>query len=284
MPILDSVCRFYQRLFPGGHAEAEQLRAVYTTGTPAEVMAASVEYGRRKGREFVDRFSTITTAWHGTRVLDFGCASGGLSLRVRELCPEVVGIDIDRPKVLYAQKYVREQQLTGIVFFDYDGGPVPFPDEWFDTIFCVDVVEHLPELERFVADFYRMLKPGGLLLVSFGPPWRHAHGKHMWAKLPGWWTHLLFPRRTVMRVSGFPPETTWEDLGLFRLTVGKFERVMRASGFETLHLRHLAKGLFKPFIRVPGIREWFISEVVGVFRKPTAPPSSSVPSPPKGEG
>jgi SAM-dependent methyltransferase len=268
MPALDSLCRFYQRLFPGGHAEAEALRTVYSTGTPAEVMAASVEYGRKKGKEFVDRFSGITKEWHGTRVLDFGCASGGLSLRVRELCPEVVGIDIDRPKVEYAQQLVRDQNLTGVEFLAYDGGPVPLPDASFDTIFCVDVVEHLPELPRFVADFHRLLKPGGLLLVSFGPPWRHAHGKHMWAKLPGWWTHLLFPRRTVMRVSGFPAETTWEELGLFRLTVGRFEQTMRQSGFEVVHLRHHAKGLFKPFTKVPGVRELFISEVVGVFRKP----------------
>jgi hypothetical protein len=71
-----------------------------------------------------------------------------------------------------------------------------------------------------------------------------------------------------MRVSGFPPETTWEELGLFRLTVGRFEQTMRQSGFEVVHLRHHAKGLFKPFTKVPGVRELFISEVVGVFRKP----------------
>jgi SAM-dependent methyltransferase len=268
MPILDSVCRFYQKLFRGGHAEAEQLRAVYSTGTPDEIMAASVEYGRRKGKEFVDRFSAITTAWHGTRVLDFGCASGGLSLRVRELCPEVVGIDIDRPKVEYAQQLVRDQKITGVEFLAYDGGPVPLPDASFDTVFCVDVVEHLPDLPRFVADFHRLLKPGGLLLVSFGPPWRHAHGKHMWAKLPGWWTHLLFPRRTVMRVGGFSPETTWEELGLFRLTVGRFERTMRASGFTPLHRRYHAKSVFKPLTKVPLVREWFVAEVVGVYQKP----------------
>ncbi|HEY2786773.1 MAG TPA: class I SAM-dependent methyltransferase [Fimbriiglobus sp.] len=272
MPILDTVCRFYQRLFPGGHAEADQLRAIYATGAPAEIMAASVEYGRKKGKEFVDRFSAITTEWHGSRVLDFGCASGGLSLRLRELCPEVVGIDIDRPKVEFAQQLVRDNRLTGVEFLAYDGGAVPLPDESFETVLCVDVVEHLPVLHRFVADFYRVLKPGGLFLVSFGPPWRHAHGKHMWAKLPGWWTHLIFPRRTVMRVSGFPPETKWEDLGLYRLTVGRFEKTMRESRFEVVHLRHRTKRLFNPLTKVPGVRELFISEVVGVYRKPAIEP------------
>jgi SAM-dependent methyltransferase len=268
MPILDSVCRFYQRLFPGGHAEAEHLRTVFDTGDQATIMRESVEYGRRKGGRFVERFSAITTSWHGTRVLDFGCSAGGLSLRVRELCPDVVGLDVDRPKVEHAQKLARDQNLTGVEFLAYDGGPIPLPAAAFDTIFCVDVVEHLPDLPGYVAEFFRVLRPGGLLLISFGPPWRHAHGKHMWAKLPGWWTHLLFPRRTVMRVSGFAPETTWEELGIYRLTVGRFERTMRESGFETLHVRRHVKGPLRPLAALPWVREFFISELVGVFRKP----------------
>jgi glycosyltransferase involved in cell wall biosynthesis len=52
------------------------------------------------------------------------------------------------------------------------------------------------------------------LLLSFGPPWFHPHGKHMWSRLPGYWTHLLFPRSVVMEVRGYPTQTTWEDIGL----------------------------------------------------------------------
>ena len=189
-------------------------------------------------------------------------------MRVREFCPDVVGIDIDEPKVRYAQRIVREQALSGLTFLSYEGGDVPLPDESFDTVFCVDVVEHLPNLPRFVAEFRRLLKPGGLLLISFGPPWRHAHGKHMWAKLPGWWTHLLFPTSTVMRVSGFPAETTWEDIGIFRLTVDKFEQAIRQSGLDVVYLHHYSKGPLSLLKRLPWVRELIIGEVVGVFRKP----------------
>ena len=146
--------------------------------------------------------------------------------------------------------------------------PVPLPAASFDVVMCCDVIEHLPDPARFVADFRRLLKPGGWLLLSFGPPWYHPHGKHMWVKLPGWWTHLLFPRPAVMRAAGADSTATWADLGLQRLSVGKFERVMRASGFRAVYQRHSIMRPLTPLKWVPGVREFFIGETVGVYRNP----------------
>ena len=71
-----------------------------------------------------------------------------------------------------------------------------------------------------------------------------------------------------MRVLGRSPETTYEQLGLFRLTVGRFERFMRNSGFETVYQRAGIKRRLAPLRQVPMLRELFISEVVGVYRNP----------------
>jgi SAM-dependent methyltransferase len=152
-------------------------------------------------------------------------------------------------------------------FVCYDGSTLPFKDETFDCIFCVDVIEHLPNPEHFVSEFRRVLVPGGQLLLSFGPPWFHAHGEHMWSKLPGWWTHLLFPRPVVMRVSGFPPETTWEELGLHRLSVSKFRRIMVRSELTQLYLEERIYRFVRLMKYLPWLRELFIGEVVGVYRK-----------------
>ena len=101
-------------------------------------------------------------------------------------------------------------EAHNVHFECYDGRSLPFEDASFDCIFYVNIVEHLPTPEFFIEEFERVLRPGGQLLLSFGPPWRHPHGKHMWSKLPGWWTHLLFPRSVVMEVRGFDPKTKWE--------------------------------------------------------------------------
>lgn len=269
MALFDSLCRWYQSLFSHGHPEEAELVELHSTGQIDQFLSAYFAHEYRKGTDVVARFSALAAGWQGGRALDFGCGAGGLTYRIAEHCREVVGIDLEQFKMDFAAAQAERLGASNVRFVLSDSATLPFEDGSFDCIFCIDVIEHLPTPERFVAEFLRVLRPGGQLLLSFGPPWGHAHGKHMWAKLPGWWTHLLFPRRAVMRVAGFPPHTTWEELGLHRLTVGRFERVMRRSGFEPAYRRLLINKLVAPFRFVPLLRELFIAEVVGVYRKPT---------------
>jgi hypothetical protein len=92
----------------------------------------------------------------------------------------------------------------------------------------------------------------------------------MWVKLPGWWSHLLFPRSSVMKAAGHPPGSSWGDIGIQRLSVGKMERILKRSRFETLHQQVNIKKALSPIKRIPLLRELFISEMVGVYRKPVS--------------
>ena len=268
MPVLDFLCRRYQSLFRHGHPEEARLVELASTGRTAEFLTEYFAHEYRKGAEAVARFSKLSPAPLG-RTLDFGCGGGGLTYRIAEVASEAVGIDLEREKIEFAESQRDRLGRPNVRFIRYDGGiPLPLDDASFDTVFCVDVVEHLPTPELFVAEFFRVLKPGGRLLLSFGPPWCHAHGKHLWAKFPGWWTHLLFPRRVVMRVGGYPENATWEELGMHRLTVGKFRRIMRGSGFRRVYFEEKIKRLLAPLKLIPFVRELFIAEVVGVYRKP----------------
>ncbi|MBY0232302.1 MAG: class I SAM-dependent methyltransferase [Gemmataceae bacterium] len=268
MAFLDSACRLYQSLFRHTHPEEAKLVGLHKSGQMEAFLDAYFSHEMEKGREAVARFDRLARGWKGTRVLDFGCGAGGLTFRLAEVCREAVGIDIEKVKVDHAIRMAAERGQENVRFVCYEGGTIPFGDSSFDCIFCVDVIEHLPDPAGFVAQFRRLLKPGGQLLLSFGPPWMHAHGKHMWAQLPGWWTHLMFPQSVVMRVCGFPPGTTWEKLGMHRLTVSMFRDVMRASGLKQVLLQELIKPVLWPLKLIPRLRELFISEVVGVYRKP----------------
>jgi ubiquinone/menaquinone biosynthesis C-methylase UbiE len=268
MSLLVPACRLYQRLFPRTHAEAVRLSDLHARAASEDYLRAYFEHQSEKGRAMVARFAAVTREWEGGRILDFGCGAGGLTFALREHAREVVGIDLEADKLAFARDEAARRGLGGVEFICYDGGDVPLPAGSFDCVFCVDVIEHLMRPARAVREFRRLLRPGGLLLLSFGPPWCHPHGKHMWARLPGWWTHLLFPRAVVMEACGLPRRTTWEQLGMNRMTVGRFERVMRASGFAPLHTEYRIKSLLAPLRHVPVLRELFISEVVGVYRKP----------------
>lgn len=265
---LVELCRGYQKLFHHGHPEEARLVDLCTRGETETFLHEYFEHQYRKGLEMLDRFSAWSQTWPMAKALDFGCGAGGLTCRIAARVREAIGIDIERAKLEHARSQSQRLGLGNVTFLEYDGSRLPFDDASVDIVFCVDVIEHLPSPEAFVAEWARCLKPGGLLLLSFGPPWGHPHGKHLWARLPGWWTHLLFPQKVVMEAGGFPPERTWEELGLHRLTVGKFERIMRASSFETIRQETRIKSVLTPLKFVPGVRELFISGVIGVYRRP----------------
>ena len=51
----------------------------------------------------------------------------------------------------------------------YDGERLPFPGASFDNILCIEVLEHIPAPSAFVSEMARVLKPGGLLILTI--PW-----------------------------------------------------------------------------------------------------------------
>ena len=269
--LTDRLVRRYQSLFGVNHPEGERLAELHAGPDRDDYLRGYFDHEYAKGKFVLDRFRSLAAGWEGGRGLDFGCGGGGLTYRLREHCSHATGIDLDAQKIAFAAAQAGRLGVTGVDFVRYDGGPVPLPAGSFDVVLCCDVIEHLPDPARFVADFRRLLKPGGWLLLCFGPPWYHPHGKHMWVKLPGWWTHLLFPRRAVMKLAANNPDATWAELGLHRLSVGRFERVMAASGFEPVVQRHLIAKPLTPLKWVPGVRELFIGETVGVYRNPSAP-------------
>ncbi len=266
--VADRLLGRYQSLFGVNHPAGEQLAALHAGPDRDAYLRGYFDHEYQKGQAVLDRFRGLAPGWTGGRGLDFGCGGGGLTYRLRQHCTHATGIDLDPQKIAFAAAQADRLGVTGVDFRQYDGGAVPLPAASFDTVLCCDVIEHLPDPARFVADFRRLLKPGGWLLLCFGPPWYHPHGKHLWVKLPGWWSHLLFPRPAVMRHLGHEPGATWADLGLQQLSVGKFERIMAASGFETVVQQHMIAKPVAPLKWVPGVRELFIGETVGVYRNP----------------
>jgi SAM-dependent methyltransferase len=59
-----------------------------------------------------------------------------------------------------------------------DGMALPFRDEVFDTVLCNEVLEHVPEPARLMAEAARVLKPGGILLLTTPQTWGLHHEPH----------------------------------------------------------------------------------------------------------
>jgi hypothetical protein len=82
---------------------------------------------------------------------------------------------------------------------------------------------------------YELLKPGGLLLVSFGPPWLHPLGGHAFSVFP--WSHKLLSEQALCRWHNAVKQThlsRFEGVsgGLNRMTIARFEALGRVSPFR----------------------------------------------------
>ena len=106
----------------------------------------------------------------GDRVLDSGCASGRLFGVLQEKNVEYFGIDISEKLIDIAKKTYPEAN-----FQVGDALNLPFPNNYFDKVFSVSVLHHIPSKElqmQYLKETHRVLKTGGLLVFRVWDFWR----------------------------------------------------------------------------------------------------------------
>lgn len=102
-------------------------------------------------------------------LLDVACGAGGPALRIAATTGcSVTGVDIHQDAIAAATAMATQRSLAARAEFrGVDAnGPLPFPDATFDAITCIDAINHFSDRPRVLADWTRLLKPGGRLLFT----------------------------------------------------------------------------------------------------------------------
>ncbi|WP_102107166.1 bifunctional 2-polyprenyl-6-hydroxyphenol methylase/3-demethylubiquinol 3-O-methyltransferase UbiG [Oceaniglobus roseus] len=103
--------------------------------------------------------------WEGRRVLDLGCAGGFMAEALARRGARVTGIDPAGQAIAAARAHGAQEGLD--IAYDVGAGEdLPHGDASFDIVVCVDVLEHVADLDRVLAEVARVLVPGGLFLYD----------------------------------------------------------------------------------------------------------------------
>jgi 2-polyprenyl-6-hydroxyphenyl methylase / 3-demethylubiquinone-9 3-methyltransferase len=96
----------------------------------------------------------------GKRALEVGCGGGILCEEISRMGFDVTGIDPSELSVRIAADHARASGLK-IRYVKGTGESLPFPDGFYDVVFCCDVLEHVRDLPKVVSEISRVLKKGG---------------------------------------------------------------------------------------------------------------------------
>jgi len=116
---------------------------------------------RHKTKAKLIAFEYIPKSFSDATALDLGCGDGYWSEKLKDLGYQTVSVDIKReyPNVDFDQPY------KGTIFLDIDK-KLPFPESSFDLTWCSEVIEHSENYKETLNEINRVLKPGGMYMIT----------------------------------------------------------------------------------------------------------------------
>jgi len=117
----------------------------------------------------IGKIETIVS-YKKKEVLDIGCGTGSVSLELRENNVDVTGIDLSRWCISKIRKHQKERKLLHNLAIG-DMFNLPFKDNSFKIVILADVIEHVFNKKKAIAEVYRVLSKNGIAVVTV--PWKY---------------------------------------------------------------------------------------------------------------
>lgn len=98
-----------------------------------------------------------------SKVLDVGCGDGVLTYLLRKEGVQASGLDYSHEAIAFAQEKTKGLDI------DYQQGSayeLPYDDNTFDAVVSSDVIEHLQDVNAYLDEIKRVVKPGGIIVLS----------------------------------------------------------------------------------------------------------------------
>lgn len=109
-------------------------------------------------------FKELSQSSEGQKLLEVGC---GLGLELAKLGKsgfEVTGVDLSPRAVELADSYLKRQEVKGRALIQ-NAENMDFSNDVFDVVYSSGVLQHTPNIEKAILEIWRVLKPGGRILI-----------------------------------------------------------------------------------------------------------------------
>lgn len=184
----------------------------------------------------------------GEKVLDIGCGNGDMLFRLINKFDKFYGIDITPSRLEEARKTATEKYGSSLKTFNFGEGNLDermdFESNFFDTIICLAILEHVYDIYSLVKELHRVLKPGGYVIVEV--------------------PNIAYLKYRIKLLFGILPITSspynWEEVGwecghIHYFTMKKLCELFESQGFKII--RKTGGGFLAPF------RNWWPSLLTG---------------------
>jgi ubiquinone/menaquinone biosynthesis C-methylase UbiE len=175
--------------------------------------------------------------------LEIGTGTGYLSLNLMQagLIESLTATDIS-PGMLEAMSRTAERLGLEVRTVNCEAESLPFEDESFDLVFGHAVLHHIPDLAKALAEFRRVLRPGGTLAFC-GEPSRHGdrlaavpkRGASLLA--PAWRWALRVPARNGNGAAACDGHELESEVDVHAFSPAQLARLVEGAGFEETRIR-----------------------------------------------
>lgn len=174
-------------------------------------------YSRHRLNQFIERY--LPARGDGLRLLDVGCGTGHHLAEWRTRGFTVAGVDgsaemLARARELNPAAEIRQADVEAL----------PFASASFDVVISLEVLRYLPSSTACIREIARVLKPGGMCLVTAAPRWN----------LNGYWL--------INRLASLVSLGDLTRLKQFFTTSRRLRREFAAAGFDVPHIHGVYGG------------------------------------------
>ena len=113
---------------------------------------------------YLDRLRAVMKVVQpGKTLLNVGCGRGAFNPALRDRFDALYGIDVNEEDISAARALCVGDKFTYEVM---DAAHMTYKSNSFDTVICIDVLEHVQDMEAVLTEIYRVLRPGGQFVMT----------------------------------------------------------------------------------------------------------------------